>query len=80
MKRTSKRKRSSTGKRRQTRHEQPVAPLGDTISEYTRKVKTSRATAYRQMADGSLRYVMVRGQRRIPQTEYVRHGWVSPAE
>jgi hypothetical protein len=53
--------------------------LGDTIDDYVRRVKTSKATAYRQMADGSLRYVMVRKQRRIPHTEYVRMGLV-PAE
>jgi hypothetical protein len=53
--------------------------LGDTVAEYTRRVKTSKATAYRQMADGSLRYVMIRGQRRIPHSEYVRMGLV-PAE
>jgi hypothetical protein len=74
-------KRSSKSKRRQTRHEQQcaVAPLGDTIDEDIRKVKTSRSTAYRQMSDGSLRYVMVRKQRRIPHTEYARMGLV-PAE
>jgi hypothetical protein len=69
----------SAGKRSQPRHEQPVAPLGDTISEYILKVKTSKATAYRRMADGSLRYAMVGKQRRIPLTEYVRMGLV-PAE
>lgn len=80
MKRSSsKSKRSNTGKRHQPRHEQPVAPLGDTISEYIRRVKTSKATAYRRMADGSLRYAMVGKQRRIPHTEYVRMGLV-PAE
>jgi excisionase family DNA binding protein len=52
------------------------AGLGDTIDEYTRRVKTSKATAYRQMADGSLRYVMVRRQRRIPHSEYKRMGLV----
>jgi len=79
MKRSSKSKRSSAGKQPQPRHEQPVTPLGDTVSEYTRKVKTSKATAYRRMADGSLRYAMVGKQRRIPHTEYVRMGLV-PAE
>jgi excisionase family DNA binding protein len=77
-------KHNPAGKRRRTRSKRVISlsadiALGDTVSEFTHRAKTSKATAYRMMADGSLRYVRIRGQRRIPHTEYVRLGFV-PAE
>jgi excisionase family DNA binding protein len=58
------------------RHPRPAAQA-DTITEFCAKMKCSRPTVYRMMRDGELKYIQIRGERRIPHSEYVRLGAVS---
>jgi excisionase family DNA binding protein len=52
--------------------------LAYTINEWARLTKQSRATIYRQMADGRLRYVSLGERiRRIPASESERLGLVA---
>jgi excisionase family DNA binding protein len=69
----------ATRKRRRHRRERArvVAVLGDTVDQFVAKTNTSRATAFRMMADGRLRYVKLGLRlRRIPTSEYARLGLV----
>jgi hypothetical protein len=50
--------------------------LAHRIGEFVERARTSRPTAYRMMRDGTLRYIVVRGRRLIPTSEYVRLGYV----
>jgi excisionase family DNA binding protein len=52
----------------------PVSRLAYSIKEWCELVNISRASAYRMMADGRLRYVEIAGVRRIPAEENVRLG------
>ena len=58
-------------KRGRPRHHRPAAEV-DTITEFCARMKCSRATVYRMMKDGELRFIQVRGERRIPRSEYAR--------
>jgi excisionase family DNA binding protein len=58
------------------RHPRPEAEA-DTLTEFCHKMKCSRATAYRMMDEGKLKYIQLRNERRIPHSEYVRLGVVS---
>jgi excisionase family DNA binding protein len=67
--------------RKRRRHRRTRAPvlavLGDTVDQFVAKTNTSRATAFRMMADGRLRYVKLGPRlRRIPTSEYARLGLV----
>jgi excisionase family DNA binding protein len=57
-------------------HPRPEAQA-DTITAFCAKMKCSRPTVYRMMKDGELKYIQIRGERRIPHSEYVRLGVVS---
>jgi excisionase family DNA binding protein len=52
----------------------PVSRLAYSVNEWCELVNISRASAYRMMADGRLRYVEIAGVRRIPAKENVRLG------
>jgi excisionase family DNA binding protein len=54
-------------------HPRPGAEA-DTITEFCAKMKCSRATVYRMMGDGTLKYIQLRCERRIPHSEYERLG------
>jgi excisionase family DNA binding protein len=54
-------------------HPRPEAQA-DTITEFCAKMKCSRPTVYRMMKDGELKYIQIRGERRIPHSEYGRLG------
>jgi excisionase family DNA binding protein len=67
--------------RKQRRHRRGrarlIAVLGDTVDQFVAKTNTSRATAFRMMADGRLRYVKLGPRlRRIPTSEYERLGLI----
>jgi hypothetical protein len=71
---------------RQRKRGRPRRPLpkkqADTVSEWCQRTGESRATAFRKMAAGLLNYVqMAPGfPRRIPHSEYDRHGYDRPIE
>jgi hypothetical protein len=54
-------------------HPRPKAEA-DTLTEFCAKMKCSRATAYRMMGDGTLKYIQLHSERRIPHSEYERLG------
>jgi excisionase family DNA binding protein len=54
-------------------HPRPNAEA-DTLTEFCAKMKCSRATAYRMMDEGKLKYIQLRNERRIPHSEYGRLG------
>ena len=56
---------------------QPVARVALTVSEWCQATDISRPTAYRMMQDGTLKYVQIRGMRRIPVEEQRRLGLTS---
>jgi hypothetical protein len=60
----------------------PAGRLADTVNQWCDRTGDSRATAFRKMADGRLRYVQDTpgGPRKIPHSEYTRHGYDLPAE
>jgi excisionase family DNA binding protein len=58
-------------KRGRPPHPRPKAEA-DTITEFCAKMKCSRLTVYRMMKDGELKYIQIRGERRIPHSEYRR--------
>jgi hypothetical protein len=64
----------------------PRRPLpkktADYVSEYCARTGKSRATAFREMADGRLKYVQTApgAPRQIPHSEYERHGYDLPVE
>jgi excisionase family DNA binding protein len=47
----------------------PLSRLAYSISEWADITNVSRPTIYRQMDSGALRFVQIRGVRRIPATE-----------
>jgi hypothetical protein len=70
-----KRKRGRPRKKRARR-------LADTVSQYCGHTGESRATAFRKMASGRLKYVQDApgSPRRIPHSEYTRQGYDLPTE
>ena len=56
--------------------------MTSTVNEYCGHVGESRATAYRKMASGELRYVQDKpgAPRRIPHSEYTRRGYDVPTD
>ena len=71
-------------KKRKRKRRTPKPPsknaLGHYVREFVERARMSRPTAYRMMRDGQLRYIVMRGRRIIPTTEYVRLGYVEAAE
>ena len=66
-------KHSPTGKRRlRASHAQPSERLFHTPDEFARRASISRATVWRLMRDGRLRYARFGRARRIPVSEYER--------
>jgi excisionase family DNA binding protein len=66
-------KHSPTGKRRRrTSQVQSSERLFDSPDEFARKASISRATVWRLMRDGRLRYARFGRARRIPVSEYER--------
>jgi excisionase family DNA binding protein len=63
--------------RQRPRGSKPMSRVALTVSEWCESTGISRPTAYRMMADGTLRFVQIRGTRRIPADESVRLGFVS---
>jgi excisionase family DNA binding protein len=63
----------SKKKRGRPPHRRPD-PEADTVTEFCSRMKCSRATAYRMMRDGELKFIQVRSERRIPRSEYQRLG------
>jgi hypothetical protein len=64
-------------KRKRKRKPRPPLPrVAYSIPEWGEITCTSRPTIYRQMGNGELKYVQVRGVRRIPATELSRLGFV----
>jgi excisionase family DNA binding protein len=71
---------SKSKKQKRTRRPQlPLARLAYSITEWSELTNTSKPTIYRQMNAGELRFVQVRGVRRIPAAESVRLKF-APAE
>jgi hypothetical protein len=56
--------------------------LTATVNEWCNHTGMSRNTAFRQMAAGTLRFVQVEpgAPRRIPLSEYTRHGYDLPTD
>ena len=52
--------------------------LTDTVEEWCTRTGDSPATVFRKMKAGRLRYIQneKKAPRRIPHSEYVRHGYV----
>lgn len=76
-------KHSPSGKRKRGQHSQGHAPtrLGDSIQDFIDRTGISRATAYRMMADGRVKFIQVTDDmRRIPTSEYVRLGFITDAK
>jgi len=68
-------------RRRQRKRTRVVTVLGDTVNEFCTKVGVSRATAFRMMKRGDLRYVQLGPRsRRIITSEYQRLGFLSANE
>jgi excisionase family DNA binding protein len=69
---------NNTNKRRAAyRSRAPPVQLADSIDEFMRKANVSRATVWRMMKAGKLRFVRLGERiRRIPITEYERLGLV----
>jgi hypothetical protein len=73
-------KHAPTGKRRRAQAQQG-GRLYDTPDEFARKISVSRATVWRMMLDGRLKYVKFTPRiRRIPTSEYERLGLVEAAK
>jgi hypothetical protein len=55
-----------------------VRRLAHSVNEYCHAANCSRATAFRRMAAGTLKYIQEEpgSPRQIPTSEYVRHGLV----
>ena len=51
-----------------------MARVAYTVSEWAEATRLSKATTYRMMADGRLRYVQIGRTRRIPAEEQRRLG------
>jgi hypothetical protein len=57
--------------------------LAHSVPEYCKAANRSRATAFREMADGRLKYIQPGGPgspRQIPTSEYVRLGLVQSVD
>ena len=64
------------GGRKAQQHTPPTAEaLAHTIDEFAVRANVSRVTVYRMMTDGELRFIQIRGRRRIPVSEYTRLGF-----
>jgi excisionase family DNA binding protein len=72
----TKKKKKKKGKKR-PRKPASAEALGHSVDEACRRLNVSKPTLYRMMADGTLRYVLVRKMRRIPTEEYRRLGLIS---
>jgi excisionase family DNA binding protein len=53
----------------------PAEALAHTINEFAARANVSRVTVYRMMNASALRFIRVRGMRRIPVSEYSRLGF-----
>jgi hypothetical protein len=74
--------RNNTNKRQHGHHSRsPPAQLGDSIQEFMTKANVSRATVWRMMKTGKLRFIRLSDRiRRIPTSEYRRLGLIPDIE
>jgi excisionase family DNA binding protein len=61
-----------TGKRKRRRRRARSGEMFDTPDDFAKKAGISRATVWRLMRDGTLRYARFGRARRIPVSEYER--------